>query len=399
MNRDLTDKQKVELADKEYKNLKKGRLVKLDDKTQIGYVSQVIDDKNTGMQAYVITENPPSAGKANAGDVTILYRGSSTGLSMDAYADWMGADIPAALDIVFGSDKSLVDKSAGQMRMAASTLDEMMAKYPESNFYVYGHSLGSMNGQYALANLSKKYQDRLKEAHLYQGPNIYKLLNKDQRNNVKSINNKIFNYVDSKDMVPIGYGKDRPMIGVLVSVLSKKSGLADQHIWGGYIFDDKGKLLTEDWEKSQLNKLNKELDVIRKKVSSGGALSTAEKLFLDAAMAREISRAIKTTSLEGIEILTAVYKDALEALEKAWDDVKDSCIKLGPDLSNKEVLMAMEEVGITRDYVVTKPSKYYQDKLNKLREIKVLFEETDTKVSSDIEKQIASDNELAQRFG
>lgn len=48
-----------------------------------------------------------------------------------------------------------------------------MRLYPNAQVYVYGHSLGSMNAQYAIADLDKKDINRISGGFFYQGPNIY----------------------------------------------------------------------------------------------------------------------------------------------------------------------------------------------------------------------------------
>ena len=44
----------------------------------------------------------------------------------------------------------------------------MMEKYPNAKINLYGHSLGSMDVQYAIANV--KDYDRINSVNIYQGP-------------------------------------------------------------------------------------------------------------------------------------------------------------------------------------------------------------------------------------
>ena len=79
----------------------------------------------------------------------------------------------------------------------------MSAEYPNAQIDVYGHSLASMDGQYAVANMDNP--DQLHGAWLYEGPNIYPNLTPSQKEIADESKDKIHNYVDRKDVVPLGY--------------------------------------------------------------------------------------------------------------------------------------------------------------------------------------------------
>lgn len=86
-----------------------------------------------------------------------------------------------------------------------------MAKYPDCKFEVYGHSLGSMDGQYAVSSLDDDEAKRLSGAWVYEGPNIYENLTDAQRKRAKSYQGRVHNYVDQKDLVPLGYPDKKVM--------------------------------------------------------------------------------------------------------------------------------------------------------------------------------------------
>ncbi|WP_143444826.1 hypothetical protein [Limosilactobacillus mucosae] len=65
-----------------------------------------------------------------------------------------------------------------------------------AHYYIYGHSLGAINAQYALANCI--YPTSLNEAWLYEGLNVYWLLNDQQKAQAAILRNKINNYIDSR---------------------------------------------------------------------------------------------------------------------------------------------------------------------------------------------------------
>lgn len=66
--------------------------------------------------------------------------------------DWLSNDIPTAIQITNGGGSTVTP----QLKTSAETLKQTMKLYPNAQIYVYGHSLGSMNAQYAIADLDKK---------------------------------------------------------------------------------------------------------------------------------------------------------------------------------------------------------------------------------------------------
>ncbi|MGM0217968.1 hypothetical protein [Enterococcus sp. AZ126] len=76
----FTDEQRVEIAEREYKDLKINTKVTINDgKTSIGYVSKVVNNKKTGEQAYIITDDDPKVQKpSEVNNVTVLYQGSTS---------------------------------------------------------------------------------------------------------------------------------------------------------------------------------------------------------------------------------------------------------------------------------------------------------------------------------
>ncbi|BDR59432.1 hypothetical protein [Xylocopilactobacillus apicola] len=196
-----------------------------------------------------------------------MYRGSSVDFSSipkgyDTVLDWLLADGPAALAIRRSLIKpgkpsmtkfmgNLVNEHIGlselipQFRSASSTLQEALKKYPNAKVTVYGHSLGSMNGQYALASLSIDQLKRINGGYLYEGPNIYSILNKDKRAIAGLLRNyNVHNYTDWWDAVSLGFGVNfKEIVGSVEYVSTKWTGsIGEQHSWGGYIFGKDGKL-------------------------------------------------------------------------------------------------------------------------------------------------------------
>lgn len=141
----------------------------------------------------------------------------------------------------------------GQLKDASRLLKKTLKDNPGCSVEVYGHSLGSMDGQYAVSSLDEAEAKRIKGAWLYEGPDVYPALNEGQKRRARSYGSRVKNYVDSQDLVPIGYGDDKQAVGQVRHVESTDAGgsnpmdhIGKQHSWGGYQWASDGSLaLTE----------------------------------------------------------------------------------------------------------------------------------------------------------
>ena len=118
----------------------------------IGTVRQVIENE-TGIKVYVVESLDKS-------EVSVLYEGSKAPFDEGWEVDWFENDIPMAQNILKGEEGV-----TSQLKAAASILDDIMLEYPNAKISVYAHSLGSMNAQYALANV--RDISRISGAYIY----------------------------------------------------------------------------------------------------------------------------------------------------------------------------------------------------------------------------------------
>ena len=270
-----SDETNMNIAKEEYKNREPGYILNTEDNEYLGTLSDVNDDRtNNGEQIYtytrtegsneIVSPDAPLSEREKVEEITILYRGSTApGIGADnedARKDWLDNDVPMAEKIMLG------EKGAtGQLEASSDYLKEMMEKYPNAKINIYGHSLGSMDAQYALANVTD--YSRIKSANIYNGPNIYSTLTEEQKINVSALYDKINNYVDSRDLVGLGYKKGEGTVGKTYNFSGESNGInkIDQHMWGGYRFDSDGNLIDEDgkrvkaWNKpDEIKKLQEE---------------------------------------------------------------------------------------------------------------------------------------------
>ena len=296
-----TDKENVIIAKREYDNNKIGFEADVN-KKYFGTLSDINDNRsNNGEQIYTYTKaengrravplDAPLSERAKVKEITLLYRGSTnplglfTGKADEVGRDWVGNN--AALRL-----KMLMNQRGvtGQLEASAEYLKEIMEKYPNAKINIYGHSLGSMDAQYALACITD--YSRINGAYIYNGPNIYSLLSYNQKVNVSALYAKIYNYIDSEDIVGLGYEKGKGSVGQVFkfdgknkktenAVIEAKKQMdfwhpskvalapfaalygylgamfSDQHMWGGYNFDVDGNLIdrygrrVKPWEKPE----------------------------------------------------------------------------------------------------------------------------------------------------
>ncbi|HDT8644927.1 TPA: DUF2974 domain-containing protein [Listeria monocytogenes] len=423
MSQAITDQERVELAQKEYEDYKlkdKVKILKVNGNEQtIGIVSQKINNKSTGEQSYIITDKytPPTASiseRSKVKELTILYKDSTAPANgnlnvpkhpdyKDVRKDWLSNDIPTAIQITNGGGSTVTP----QLKTSAETLKQTMKLYPNAQIYVYGHSLGSMNAQYAIADLDKKDIKRISGGFFYQGPNIYSNLTPKQQDTVKAINalDRLFNFVDRKDLVPIGYGIGDPTIGHLIEVESKKAGMVEQHMWGGYQFDEDGNILTDKEGSLRLAKYATAqqlaaINIMRTNFSkSGGALSSSEEIFLDAAEGLAITQGMKQTIQGEIKDLKDMFDKAIENAEELWRDTLSDARDIGSHLAESEILAALAWGGVTEPEIVIETVQDCEKSLAEATKIEQEYDKLLEQINEAIKSQLKTDQELAKQIG
>ncbi|EMQ4906292.1 DUF2974 domain-containing protein [Listeria monocytogenes] len=423
MNRVINDIERVDLARKEYDPLEISKVVSVStvngDRKTIGIVSQKINNKSTGEQSYIITDKytPPTASiseRNKVKELTILYKGSTAPANgnlnvpkhpdyKDVRKDWLSNDIPTAIQITNGGGSTVTP----QLKTSAETLKQTMKLYPNAQIYVYGHSLGSMNAQYAIADLDKKDIKRISGGFFYQGPNIYSNLTPKQQDTVKAINalDRLFNFVDRKDYVPIGYDIGDPTIGHLIEVESKKAGMVEQHMWGGYQFDEDGNVLTDKEGSLRLAKYATaqqlaSINIMRTSFSkSGGALSPSEEIFLDAAEGLAITQGMKQTIQGEIKDLKDMFDKAIENAEKLWRDTLSDARDIGSKLSESEILTALALGNATESKIVIDTVQDCEKSLAEATKIEQEYDKLLEQINEAIKSQLKTDQELAKQIG
>ena len=263
-------------------------------------------------------------------------------------------------------------------------------------------ALGSMNIQYALACLTEEEASHIGTVHLYNGPNAYSILTPEQKARIDSLKYKIYNHIDHKDLVSLGYqdSGSKESSGIVKHLKTKNlKDIGLQHMMHGYIYDKDGNLVLEKGTEAITRK---EIIEERMKVyyrlkdklqKTGGGLSSSERIYLDALQARLASDELIRVVDEGLEQAQkskGQLDTDLEALEKVLQTVPKGFI-----LNLAEVEEAYAQAGATRQTVVTEVRERFDNRLAAYQSLSNEFHTLNEQVNAGIELLKAKDQEIA----
>ncbi|WP_024418118.1 Mbeg1-like protein [Streptococcus suis] len=398
-----TDKDRVDIAWKQYSNYSMGDVVKINDNQYtIGTVRKVLKDA-TGLDGYVVEEPD--------GNVIVLFQGSKGPGKEGAAADWLDNDLPMAHNII--SNKSEVTP---QLQSASRTLNQVLKDYPNAQITVYGHSLGSMNAQYALATVSDI--DRIAGAYIYNGPNVYPALTEAEKARVNALKYRIHNYIDQKDFVPIGYsGKDAPgykspagtsegAIGIVYRVDSKTNlNPIEQHVWGGYQWNADGSLKVKEGSSkleqhysNALHHVSSEMYhyATLKATLSRGGFSSRETIYLDSEQARILAQGLVKVAETTHQTLEKETTSTLTEVNEVYSSLGN--VPFGFILSPDEVRQAYSSAGVDYHSLVGDSTNQVEKFITRSNQLKQDLVDLESQIQAGIEQKVTEDQTLAQRI-
>lgn len=283
----ITEYQRQQIANLEYNKeaYKMGAKIRIYRTPADGQAGKPMTNKNSivagyvadnghrwsGMNYSVIVDNP-----RNPHVVRVLFRCTT----------------PVDIRDVVTDISQAVPEVRRQMRDAAAKLHEIMANpaYKGCKIEVYGHSLGSMQAQTALADLDDREASRISGAWMYEGPNMYSKLNARQQKRAQSYGSRVHNYIDARDPIiqagragGMAYDDDGKVVGRVQRIQSKNIGNpVKQHVWGGYEWTKDGGLALDSKTISRIRDLRlRKLSRYAKSLQGGNPLSSSQRLFLD----------------------------------------------------------------------------------------------------------------------
>lgn len=235
-------------------------------------------------------------------------------------------------------------------------------------------------------------------------------MTKEQRQRVDAIKYRIHNYIDDKDMVPLGYPENRMdsvgVVGIMYHVDSSFNlNPVEQHMWGGYVFNEDGSLKI----KKDTSSFEKRYSSVLDKVSSGlysyakakealaaGGYTSGEEIFLDSEQALTISSGLHEVANSGQEEIRSIVRKAHQKAEKIVASTYQ--VPFGFILSPTEVATAYSDGGVSRTTIVDDLDHYFYPKIKKSEKLAEDFQSLEKQIADGVQKKLEDDKELAGNF-
>ena len=406
--RKYVDDSNLQIAMTEYNDNSINREVKDQYDRSVGTVTQVYNNTTgAGEQVYAVVKNPDEKAE-DVQEVTVLFRGSTgpdhiLNEAPDVWNDWAENDSVIAKRIIMQSDLSDRDQSTEQLKASARALKDIMEKYPNAKINIYGHSLGSMDAQYAMAALEAAQIERIQQAYIYNGPDVYRILSPEQRKIVDQIKGRIYNYADPKDKISM-VGRDPNKgsigsVGMVYYVDSEQEGFVNQHMTYGYRLDKDGKIkiLSNTSTVAYNNFLIKmeSFKRIKKSLAADGFTSN-EQIFLDSEQAKLTASGICYIVTEELGVLKKIYNDGVQDASEVL--VSCSNVPWGFILSPYETEVAYSDGGVTYETTIGVIQKRFTPVLDTAEQLEKDFTDLEKQIKNGIQKKLDEDKELANEF-
>ena len=398
MTEEYVSEVNLQTAMAEYKDLRLNRIAENPNGDQIGTVTQVYNNTTgAGEQVYAVVKNP----KENTDDVqevTVLFRGSTgpdhiLNEAPDVWNDWAENDAVIAKRIVMQSNLSDRDQSTEQLKASARALKDIMEKYPNAK----------MDAQYAMAALEAAQIERIQQAYIYNGPDVYRILSPEQRKIVDQIKGRIYNYADPKDKISM-VGRDPSKgsigsVGMVYYVDSEQEDFVNQHMTYGYRLDKDGKIkiLSNTSTVAYNNFLIKmeSFKRLKKSLASDGFTSD-ERIFLDSEQAKLTASGICHIVTEELDVLKKIYNEGVQDASEVL--VSCSNVPWGFILSPYETEVAYSDGGVTYETTVGVIQKRFTPVLDTAKQLEKDFTDLEKQIKDGIQKKLDEDEELANEF-
>ncbi|EUJ33796.1 hypothetical protein MFLO_01160 [Listeria floridensis FSL S10-1187] len=131
---------------------------------------------------------------------------------------------------------------------------------------------------------------------------------------------------------------------------------------------------------------------------SGGGLSSAEEVYLDAANALVFTQGMKLNAQKHISELKEMYQKEIEKADDLWQDTLKDARFIGEILSDNEIIQALADGGATEAEIRLKPKAEYEKTVAELKAIEQEFDETIQTTQKAIQEMIEKDQELAKQI-
>ena len=406
--RKYVDDSNLPIAMTEYNDNSINREVKDQYDRSVGTVTQVYDNTTgAGEQVYAVVKNPDEK-TDKVQEVTVLFRGSTgpdhiLNEAPDVWNDWAENDAVIAKRIMLQKDLGYQDKSTEQLKASARALKDIMEKYPNAKINIYGHSLGSMDAQYAMAALEAAQIERIQQAYIYNGPDVYRVLSPEQRKIVDQIKGRIYNYADPKDMISM-VGRDPVKgsigsVGMVYYVDSEQEDFVNQHMTYGYRLDKDGKIkILSNTSTVAYNDFLIKMEGYKtlKNILSSDGYTAGEQLFLDSEQAKIAASGICRIVTEEMDIIKNIYNRGIQDASEVFASCSN--VPWGFILSPYETEVAYSEGGLTYETTIGIIQNRFHPVVDKVKQLEKDFTDLEKQIQNGIQKKLDEDRELASKF-
>lgn len=93
-----------------------------------------------------------------------------------------------------------------------------------------------------------------------------------------------------------------------------------------------------------------------------------------------------------------VYKKGIIDAESLWKETLSDARTLGNELSEGEILSALESVGCSKQSIMVEPINEYQEKINRVKTMNDKFGQLTKEIRSKIQTLVQRDKELATQL-
>ena len=408
MEKEYVNDKQLQIAMTEYRNLKLDNVARTPNNEKLGTVTQVYNNTTgAGEQVYAVVKNPNEKAE-DVQEVTVLFRGSTgpdhiLNEAPDVWNDWAENDAVIAKRIVMQSNPSDRDNSTEQLKASARALKDIMEKYPNAKINIYGHSLGSMDAQYAMAALEASQIERIQQAYIYNGPDIYRILSPEQRKIVDQIKGRIYNYADPKDKISM-VGRDPAKgsigsVGMVYYVDSEQEDFVNQHMTYGYRLDKNGKIkILSNTSTVAYNDFLIKMEGYKtlKNILSSDGYTAGEQLFLDSEQAKIAASGICRIVTEEMDIIKNIYNRGIQDASEVFASCSN--VPWGFILSSYETEVAYSEGGLNYETTIGIIQNRFHPVVDKVKQLEKDFTDLEKQIQNGIQKKLDEDRELASKF-
>ncbi|MGT2772427.1 hypothetical protein [Streptococcus marimammalium] len=413
----------------------KENILILDEKTQKQYQVIAVQDNNNdadpsndnGMQAMAVA--PLENGEVDTSKIIIVYAGTNTADARDLGTDFQNilinqkhgliTDIKPVFPSMINdhSENSVVlpnlltptlsiTGTESQLISAQNFYFQIKKDFPDSSYSFTGHSLGGFTALFVAAETHWP-------ATVFNAPNPGGILSNQATKWVKE-NQELYNSFRLNNDLFGNYGAyfghDKLEISKRINSPNAFNDILKNHDIDAFRFNSKGQMVDENGKVIGTQYLDsqfygnlisskekmKHFKTLKKRwQESGGRLSGAEKLFLDAAQGQILASSMAKTARAGSAQVSDYRTTANEAVQSVWDAIDFNSYT---ELTYYEVKNHFANQGVTYDKFVGSFQSYTNAAALKIEKLAKDFETLDTEIQTVIDSKVALDDKLAGEF-